>query len=44
MNPQERLQLRQRLEKRELRLLYLAPERLKGEASRRLIEDLVGQA
>ena len=43
MNPQERLQLRQRLEKRELRLLYLAPERLQGEASQRLLEDLIDQ-
>lgn len=41
--PGEGRQLRQRLQNAELRLLYLAPERLQGEASRSLIEELIDQ-
>ncbi|MEB3177070.1 MAG: ATP-dependent DNA helicase RecQ [Synechococcus sp.] len=43
LNPNERRRLQERLERRELRLLYLAPERLQGEACRRLLEDLIDQ-
>ncbi|MFM7228749.1 MAG: RecQ family ATP-dependent DNA helicase [Cyanobacteriota bacterium] len=41
--PDSYRQLQRLLESRELRLLYLAPERLQGEACRQLLEDLLDQ-
>ncbi|MCS5698457.1 ATP-dependent DNA helicase [Cyanobium sp. FGCU-52] len=41
LEPSERAQLQRRLRDDRLRLLYLAPERLQAEATRRLLEELL---
>lgn len=41
LGPAERLGLHRRLRDGRLRLLYLAPERLQGEATRRLLEEVL---
>jgi ATP-dependent DNA helicase RecQ len=43
LSSEDHQNLHAQLQKRLLRLLYLAPERLKGEACRRLLEELIGQ-
>lgn len=43
LSQEEHQQLQQQLQQRHLRLLYLAPERLKGESCRRLLEELIDQ-
>ena len=43
LSPEQHQQLQLQLQQRQLRLLYLAPERLKGEACRRMLEELIYQ-